>query len=74
MSRPGGYLEVLKYKERYDNKYAQLEKAEKELEKERQNSTENDSNLGQKEEEIKQGNKMIGMTEVTRTRSYSNIK
>lgn len=57
--------EVLKYKERYDNKYKELEKAEKELERERQNATENNSDLEQKEEEIKQGNKMIGMTEVT---------
>ncbi len=57
--------EVLKYKEKYDNKYKELEKAEKELEKERQSSTENNSDLEQKEEAIKKGNKMIGMTEVT---------
>jgi uncharacterized protein YlxW (UPF0749 family) len=57
--------EVLKYKEKYDNKYEELEKAEKELEEERKNSTENNSELEQKEEEIKQGNKMIGLTEVT---------
>lgn len=57
--------EVLRYKERYDNKYKELEKAEKELEKERQNSTQNNSSLEQKEEEIKQANKLIGMTEVT---------
>ncbi len=29
--------EVLKYKEKYDNQYKELEKAEKQLEKERQN-------------------------------------
>ena len=57
--------EVLKYKERYDNKYKELEKAEKELEDERKSSTENNSELEKKEEEIKQGNKMIGLTEVT---------
>ena len=34
--------EVLKYKERYDNKYEDLEKAEGELEKERQDSTTED--------------------------------
>ena len=50
--------EVLRYKERYENKY-------KELEKERQNSTQNDEELARKEEEIKKGNKMIGLTEVT---------
>ena len=48
--------EVLKYIEKYDNKYEQLEKAEKELEKARKSSTENNSSLEQKEEEIKQGN------------------
>lgn len=57
--------EVLKYKERYDNKYKELEEAEEELERERQSSTQNNSDLEQKENEIKQGNKMIGMTEVT---------
>lgn len=56
---------VLRYKEKYDNKYKELEKAEEELEKERQSSTENNSDLGKKEEAIKKGNKMIGMTEVT---------
>ena len=57
--------EVLKYKERYDNKYKELEIAEKELEKERQNSTKNNAELEEKEEEITQGNKIIGLTEVT---------
>lgn len=57
--------EVLKYKERYDNKYKELEKAEKELEKERQNSTKDNSELEKKEAEITVGNKMIGLTDVT---------
>ena len=57
--------EVLKYKERYDNKYKELERVEKELEKERQNSTKNNSNLEEKEKEIIKGNKMLGLTEVT---------
>lgn len=57
--------EVLKYKERYDNKYKELEKAEKQLERERQNSTQNNSDLEEKEANITQGNKIIGMTEVT---------
>lgn len=57
--------EVLRYKERYDNIYEGLEEAEAELEKERQNSTQNNSELEKKEEEIKQGNKMIGLAEVT---------
>ncbi len=57
--------EVLRYKERYENKYKDLERAEAELEKERQNSTQNNKELEQKEEEIKKGNKIIGSTEVT---------
>lgn len=57
--------EVLKYKEKYDNKYNDLEKAEKELEKKREESTQNNSELAKKEEEIKTGNKVIGLTEVT---------
>ncbi len=57
--------EVLKYKERYDNVYKNLERAEKELEEERKSSTENNSELEEKEAQIKQGNKMIGLAEVT---------
>ena len=50
--------EVLRYKEKYDNKY-------KELEKERQNATKDNSELEEKESEITVGNKMIGLTDVT---------
>ena len=57
--------EVLKYKEKYERKYKELEEAEEKLETERQNSTQNNEDLAQKEDEIKQGNKMIGLTEVT---------
>lgn len=57
--------EVLKYKEKYDNKYKELEKAERDLEEERKASTQNDSELEQKEEEIKKSNKIIGLSEVT---------
>ena len=57
--------EVLRYKERYDNKYKELENAEAQLEIERENSIKNDSQLEEKEAQIKQGNKMIGFTEVT---------
>lgn len=57
--------EVLKYKEKYERKTKELEDAEKKLETERQSSTQNNEDLEKKEEEIKQGNKMIGLTEVT---------
>lgn len=56
--------QVLKYKERYDNKLRELEKAEAELEKEREDSTKNNAELQEKENAIKQGNKIIGLTEV----------
>lgn len=57
--------EVLKYKEKYERKYKELEETEEKLETERQNSTQNNEDLAKKEDEIKQGNKMIGLTEVT---------
>ena len=57
--------EVLRYKERYDNKVKDLEKAESELEKERESATQNDTALEEKEKEITEGNKIIGLSEVT---------
>ena len=57
--------EVLKYKEKYDNKYASLEKMQNELEKERKEATKDDSTLKEKEEKIKQGNKLLGLEEVS---------
>jgi len=57
--------EVLKYKERYENKYEELERAENELEKERESSTQNNSELEEKEAQIKEGNKILGLAEVT---------
>lgn len=57
--------EVLKYKEKYDNKYKELEEAEKELEEARQNSTKNNEELEKKEGQITQGNKVLGLAEVT---------
>ena len=57
--------EVLKYKEKYDNKYKDLEKAEEKLDQERESSTKNDGELQSKEEEITEGNKITGLTEVT---------
>ena len=57
--------EVLRYKERYDNKVKDLEKAESELERERESATQNDTALKEKEKEITEGNKIIGLSEVT---------
>ncbi len=57
--------EVLKYKGRYDREYEQLGNAEAELEKERQEATTEDNELKTMEEQITNGNKLIGFTEVT---------
>ena len=57
--------EVLKAKEKYDNKYKELEEAEKRLEEERKSATENNTELSNLEEQIKNGNKVLGLTDVT---------
>ena len=57
--------EILRYKERYDNRFKELEEAEKELEKEREEATKNNSELEQAQQKITEGNKLTGMTEVT---------
>ena len=57
--------EVLKWKEKYDNTYEQLEKAEKELEKERQASTSTDESSLEKQERLKELNTYLGLTDVT---------
>ncbi|MBR3003240.1 MAG: DUF881 domain-containing protein [Clostridia bacterium] len=56
--------EVLKFKEKYDNKAKDLEKIEKELEEERKNATQNNAELESEEIQIKKANKMIGLSEV----------
>lgn len=57
--------EVLRYKEKYDNKYKELEQAEEKLEKVRESTTGNNEELTGLKEQIKQGNKTLGLTEVT---------
>lgn len=56
---------VLKAKEKYDNMYTELEYMEEQLEIERTNSTQNNTGLEQLENEIKGGNKILGLSEVT---------
>ena len=56
---------VLKAKEKYDNLYEEVEKMENLLEKERTNSTQNNTELTQLENTIKEGNKISGLSEVT---------
>jgi len=55
---------VLKAKEKYDNLYEDLEKMETKLEIERTNSTQNNAELAELENTIKDGNKILGLSEV----------
>ena len=56
--------QVLKMKEKYEIAYNELEIAEKELEKVRQNATNNNTELKDIENEIKNANKLLGLTNV----------
>lgn len=56
--------EVLRAKEKYDNLYKTLEDAEKKLETERTNATQNNGDLAGLEDSIKERNKQLGTTEV----------
>lgn len=56
---------VLKAKEKYDNLYEELERKETQLEIERTNSTQNNTELSKLENTIKEGNKVLGLSEVT---------
>lgn len=66
--------EVLKYKEKYENKFSDLEKLETELESYIDKATENNSELIDAQEQIKKGNKINGMAEVKGPRNNSYIK
>lgn len=59
--------QVLKMKEKYENQYAELERVERELEKERENTTNNNSELADLESQIKKANLILGNTDVTGT-------
>lgn len=56
---------ILKTKENYDNLYSDEEKAEKILENERKSATENNGELTQIQEDIKNLNMQLGLTDVT---------
>ena len=57
--------EVLKYKERYDNLLRETEEVDKELQQEIEKATENNSELEEAKNQINDGNKIIGLTDVT---------
>ncbi len=55
---------VLKWKEKYDNKYRELEQSTQQLEKERQKSTSTDATSIEKQEELKKINAYLGLSKV----------
>ena len=57
--------QVLKWKEKYDTTYAELQTAEKRLEDVRQKASENTDGSDEKEAELKKNNILIGLTDVT---------
>lgn len=57
--------QVLKWKERYDYTYYQLQEAEDKLEEARQKASENTEGSTEKEEELKRNNILIGLTDVS---------
>lgn len=56
--------QVLKMKEKYENSYEKLQKIEQELEVTRQNLTNNDEELESLEQQIKEANMLLGLTDV----------
>lgn len=56
--------EVLKYKEKYDNLLKETEKIDNDLQQEIEKATENNSELEESKNQINDGNKMIGLTDV----------
>lgn len=57
--------QVLRWKEKYDRTYAELENAEKILETERKISTSTDSSSIEKQERLEELNTYLGLTDVT---------
>ena len=57
--------EVLKYKEKYDNILKETEKIDAQLQAQIDTATTNNSELEEAKNQINDGNKMIGLTEVT---------
>ncbi len=56
--------EVLKYKEKYDNLLKETEKIDEKLKEKIEKATENNSELEEANNQITQGNKIIGLSEV----------
>lgn len=56
--------QVLKMKEKYENQYSELEKAEEELEEIREQATNNNEELSELENKIKKDNILLGNTDI----------
>ena len=57
--------EVLKYKEKYDNLLKETEKVDAQLQEQIEGATKNNSELEEAKNQINEGNKTIGLAEVT---------
>ena len=57
--------EVLRYKERYDNLLKRTEEVDNELQQKIEKATQNNSGLEEAKQQINEGNKIIGLSEVT---------
>ena len=66
--------EVLRYKEKYENRLKSLENLDEELETYIEKASENNSELTDAQEQIKRGNKINGMSEVKGPRSNNYFK
>ena len=56
--------EVLKYKEKYDNLLKETEKVDAQLQEQIESATKNNSELEEAKNQIVEGNKILGLTEV----------
>ena len=57
--------EVLKYKEKYEKTYTDLEEVENRLEKARQEASKNNNSFTEMEQELKSMNSLLGLTDLT---------
>lgn len=65
--------EVLRYKEKYDNILRETEKIDNQLQQAIERATENNSELEEAKNKINEGNKIIGLTEVTGSGVIINV-
>ena len=66
--------EVLRWKEEYERKYRALEEKEKELERTRQETTQENSRALELQDELDEANRLLGLTELTGTGIILTLK